>query len=200
MRYFFALFLIFSLIPSTAKADILPDNSHNINNCIAVENIAEYPEYDFVWKKRYRFESTERITNADMICYQSGAYSLYAIQKSDWSNVTYPKADPQCPECGTDKNLVDEPKNAKLFIPSNYAITLDGYVPDTNSAVKQSITVHIDSVSSAGITAHTATTITTDTHEEIVNNANGSLSTFAKALIAIGVLGLGAIACAWKKK
>ncbi len=205
MRYFLALFLALSVIPSVAKADILPDNMHPISNCVAVSNIAEYPDYYFVWKiDGYRgIPSSERITSSDPMCNVSGSYTLLAIKKTDWNKVQYGVDDPTSDSGNPADMWAQDPQNADILIASNYTISFASFAPDTSDAQSEYTTVRIDFASDTGVTAHTASTLTTDENGEPIGDEeteSNPLSTLAKVLIAVGVLGVGAMICAWKKK
>ncbi len=207
MRYFLVLLLTAMLLPHVAKADIAPDNTHPINNCIGVENIANYPEYTFAWTITgfQNIESSRRITDAEPVCGASGTYVLFAIKKDNLDKITYSKDDPKAEGGNPAKQWIQDPRNADLFISSNYKIEFQGNVPDTNSTIKRLFSVHIDSATDAGVTAHIASTLSIDengkeTLSTAENPAEESLSPTAKILIAVGILGLGLAACSWKKK
>jgi len=202
MRYFLALFLTLSLIPRVAKADILPDNMHGITNCVSVSNISEYPAYDFVWKiDGYRgIPSSEKITNSDAICDVQGSYTLLAIKKTDWSKVVYKTG--TADESGDPaEQWAQDPQNADLFIASNYTVAFDRFASNTTDIQNTYTTVRIDFASDTGVTAHTSSTLNTDGSDEPIGDEDtSSLSTTAKVLILLGVVGLGFLGCAWKKK
>lgn len=204
MRYILALLLAFSLLPGVAKADLLPDNMHGITNCVTVSNIADYPDYDFVWKiDGYRgIPASEKITSSDAVCDVGGSYTLLAIKKTDWSKVVYKTG--TADESGDPADQwVQDSRNANLFIASNYTVGFERFASDTTDIKKTYTTVHIDFASDTGVTAHTSGTLSTDGSDEPVGEAETDgnlLTTSAKVLIAIGLFGLGYMIAAWKKK
>lgn len=217
MKYFLAFLLTTMLLPRVAKADFIPDGVHTVSNCLAVNNIADYPDYDFVWKgEGYRGTPlSAKITNGDSVCDVAHSYALLAIKKTNWSKVVYKTSAPD--ENGDPAvQWIQDPQNTNLFIASNYAVEFDRFAPDTSSVKTIYTTVHIDFVSDTGVTAHTAETLSTDSEGELnpamkrpapigdeeteANNPLSTLSPTAKVLIALGVLGLGAVCYAWKKK
>lgn len=207
MKYFLAFLLTATLLPYVAKADVLPDNVHSITNCIGVENIAEYPEYDFVWAITgfQNIEYSKKITDSEPACNASGTYTLFVIQKTNLDKVQYNTSDPTNENGNPGEQWIQDPKNAGLFIASNYRITFPGYVPNSDSAVKQTFTVHVDSVSPKNVVAHTASTLAldekgTEKPSTTTEPKKEPLSPTAKVLIAIGIIGLGFAVYAWKKK
>lgn len=205
MRYILALLLAFSLLPSVAKADILPDNMRPISNCIAVSNTSDYPDYWFAWKidGSRGIPSSERITNADPLCNVTGSYTLLAIKKTDWSKVQYGADDPNS-ESGNPADMwTQDPQNENLFITSNYTVSFDRFAPDTSDVNNVYTTVYIDNVSDTGVTAHTASTLSVNGNGESTSGAKmegNLLTTSATVLVAIGLFGLGYMIAAWKKK
>lgn len=203
MRYILALLLAFWLLPAAAKADILPDNMHEITNCVTVTNIADYPDYDFVWKiNGYRgILSSEIITSSDATCNVDGSYTLLAIKKTNWSKVVYKTG--TADESGDPaEQWMQDPRNANLFIASNYTVAFERFASNTTDIKKTYTTVFIDFASDTGVTAHTSGTLNTDGSDEPVGTETEGnlLTTSATVLVAIGLFGLGYMASAWKKK
>lgn len=204
MRYILALLLAFSMLPTVAKADILPDNMRPISNCIAVSNTSDYPDYWFVWKiDGWRgMPSSERITNADPLCNVTGSYTLLAIKKTDWSKVVYQTG--TADESGDPADQwTQDPKNADLFVASNYTVSFDRFAPDTSEVNNVYTTAYIDNATDTGVTAHTASTLSVNSNGESMSEAEteGNLLTnSALLLIAAGLFGLGYMIAAWKKK
>lgn len=204
MRYFLALLLTLSVFPSVAKADILPDSMHSITNCVTVSNVADYPNYDFVWKidGHRGIPSSAKVMSGNEVCHVEGSYALLAIKKTDWNKVVY-KAGSADESGNPADQWTQDAQNADLFIASNYTASFAGFAPDTSDVKNVYTTVHIDSASDAGITAHTASTLSTDGAGEPVKEeemGGNTLTTLAKVLIALGLIGVGYVCSAWKKK
>ena len=135
---------------------------------------------------------------------------LGAIRKTDWGKVVYNTSDV---EAGGD--WATNPVNAKLFVWSDLAITMDRELSDVNPIVSEHEVIHIDAVSNESVTARIVKAVTTDkTGAPTVTPATTStsptstqtsvpsaqpISTQAIVIVTIGVLGLMIAYRAWKK-
>lgn len=128
---------------------------------------------------------------------------LLAIKKTDWSKVQY-GIDDSGNDSGNPADMwTQDPQNADLFISSNYTASFDRFAPNTSDVSNVYTTAYIDAVSDTGVTAHTASTLSTDSNGEPISEAEtegNTLTTLAKILIAVGIFGLGFACRAWKKK
>ncbi len=198
------MFVMMGFLPAVAKADFLPDDHHQITSCVRIDNISDYPDYNFVLSGTYKFPYSAKLSGTEE-CGHGGTANILAIKKTDWGKIKYAAK-------GTEEegDWSMNPANAALFVTSSLNLELETVIPDTDPTVRKSHTIHIDSVTDESVRAHLVQTETTAkdgskdfvldlTNEEDRDSTDNSSLLILAALVGGGLLGLGLGYRAWKK-
>lgn len=145
----FALLVASSLV-QTAKADLLPDNTHRVDSCLRIDNYSSFSDYEFyISGSAYRWDYTyaEKITGGT-ICGATGATSLIAVPKENVVKLQPGDRSGIAEEVRADANVsfTTNPANKDLYFSSNLDLDFPDTLPDTDSAVKVTQVVKIESI------------------------------------------------------
>lgn len=201
------LFAITMLLPLTARADMLPNDNHQISNYIVADNASDYPNYNLYLTFDGVAFGDEKISESPMQVNNNGATNgIIAVNKSNESKIQIIDGTANCGARCFDLNA-----NKQLFIASNLSLSFTGFLPDENPVKKITQTIHIDSISDTAMTAHltninsvdkngdkTDQEALTPTNSELANSWDGSLG--QKLLYLFIGIGVGAISYSLVKK
>ncbi|MFA6522016.1 MAG: hypothetical protein WCT24_00235 [Patescibacteria group bacterium] len=178
MKYLLPALLLIGFLPTVATADVLPDNSHSVDSCLQIDNLADFQNYNFVATGigHGGFLSSDTLSESK---YCQGLYdgALLAIKIVDWHSVQY---NPDQEQYG---DWAQSSVNASLFIKSDLDVSLAEYVADTNPTASQTKIIHIDSVTDTAVKAHLVRTEITNqdgTTETILPTTAKATSTVAE--------------------
>lgn len=138
----FALLIASSLV-QTAKADLLPDNSHGVDSCLRIDNYSSFSDYEFYISGEYRTFYANKLT-AGQICGLRGGANLIAVPKENVAKLQ--PADRAAFAEEQSPTFVQNPANKDLYFTSNLDLVFETSLPDTNSAVKITQVVKVESI------------------------------------------------------
>lgn len=132
------------LLPSLAHADMMPDNSHTPFDVVQVDNVTDFPEYNF-----YINDSWEGVAlkNNDPVSLD-GKYTvtgLFAVKKSDEKKIIHDDLS-KCDGSGCHDGWIENKKNSPYFFPFGTEIKLDYAVSDADTTKSRFVKVHIDKI------------------------------------------------------
>ncbi|MBP7005627.1 hypothetical protein KBB27_00690 [Patescibacteria group bacterium] len=186
-------------LPMFAQADVLQDGYHPVQDCVKLENVSEFPEYNFYLSGtgRLGFAFAEKMTT-EPGCYELYNWNIVAVEKNNESRLKREPADSE--EGGSWPGLS---QNQPYIASSARFTALEGQLPESNPIVGRTYMIRVDRVNGSKIDAHVATTEQRwkDGTKKTVSGT-GSAMVFpwwGYALVGAGVLGLIGALLKWKK-
>jgi hypothetical protein len=173
---------------------MLKDGYHNVESCLEISNLSDYPDYTFYATIDYKFPGAEQMYEGG-ICGLLGSGSIIAVKNSDRSKIV--KSD-DAEQAGGWPDLA---ANNAYVVRSQEVYAFEGQLPDADTTVKESRVVRIDDVSATGVD----TTLLSFSREDEAGKstsmtAEDNTVLYAKIVaVALGVAGLVFCATKWKK-
>lgn len=201
MKYLIFALLLGSMVPFTAKADMIRDDHHVVKSCLEVDNIADYEsDYVFYVAGSYKFPYAFEVEN--IICDLGGNGRLIAVRKDDVRDLTIDEQDSESAGAWP-----DYPANASLVQDSTLEFAFPTQAANTDTMVKQTYVVHVNKIDNIGVDVSLIRTFTEDENgsvtvvdaEDISAENSVEKNAMNTAAIAIGVVGLVGIALTAKK-
>lgn len=172
-KYALSLLTLLSLAPTVVFADVLPDGYHSIDNCVAIDNIASYPGYDFWLTGTSRgYGAVKQIQSGQTCELGSIRGEVIAIRKTDWPKVR--NAVKQ--EDAETYTWANDPANKALLIDSNQNVSFESSVPNTDPTVQKQMVLHVDAITGGKMAMHVVRTVARD--------GSGNLRTLSEAPVA----------------
>ncbi len=164
MKYLLSLLVLTSLVPGVVWADVVPNNQHEVNSCLIIDNQGAYPTYNFWLSGTSRgYGAIKQLFVGDNCDLGGLSGEIIAIKKTDQSKVR---------NQSTDENVESyvwptDPANKALVINSDVRVGFESYVPNTSRVVESHTTVHIDSLTASTMTGRMTRVTTKDDMNQV---------------------------------
>ncbi len=166
-KYLLSFLVLTSLVPSVAFADVVPNNQHEINNCLTIENQADYQNYNFWLSGTGRgYGYIKQLMAGQNCALGSIDAEVIAIKKTDQAKVRNQSTD----ENAETYIWSTDPTNRALVIDSNLRFAFETYTPNTNPIVENQVVAHIDSLTASGMTGRTVRVTTKDDSGRVIGS------------------------------
>jgi hypothetical protein len=186
--------LAVTLMPFTASADMIPVDHHSVDSCLEIENLSDFPDYDFIVSGDFKFSYAKTMTEG-MNCSMNGSGVLAAILKSDWDSVEYYSDEEMYTEIAGDWPNLEG--NADLILWSDLELSFIKALPDEDPTETEYQTVTINSLSEEGMDVAFAVDEVVD--EEVEEPVDSEFPYTNALIVILGLIGLTVAFKVWKK-
>jgi len=173
MKHLFALLLLsLSFAPLAVRADMVPDNTHPVDNCVSIDASQKYEGNYFIYAD-YKFPGSTYLSSNPIACGFAGEGQLFLVtaELSKGETVAEPNLDPlktEARDSETYGNWPKDPRNAQYIVWSDLNITFDAFVSDIDRTVRTYTQIYVDSVENGKVTAHIADRLAFDKDGNII--------------------------------
>lgn len=134
------------VLPSFAHADMMPNNSHTPFDVIQVDNVTDFPNYNFYISDEW--DGVPIKNNEPVSLENAGKYrvtGLFAVNKSDEKKIIHDDLT-KCDGAGCYDTWIVNEKNSQYLLPFGTGINLNYAVSDADNTKSHFVKVHIDKI------------------------------------------------------